>query len=207
MSTTIYSLDGVKAQVILPSAFGIKVVNNKKNSITDANFANAGFFTALDNNTTFPVGHLVVNGEIISNAETSPSWINLTGHTLSTLIVYNDNRIEMKRIADISKEPDVKYAISGIPILKDGWNVIDKYDEGYFGNETYYTWHNFIGIRGDKIVIIGSKCKRWQMPYLMEVFGLNDSIKLDGGGSYIMHSGDLTVKTNENRRIHNIITW
>ena len=117
MSTTIYSLDDVKAQVILPSAFGIKVVNNKKNSITNANFANAGFFTTLDNNTTFPVGHLVVNGEVISNAETSPSWINLTGHTLSTLIVYNDNRIEMKRIADISKEPDVKYAISGIPIF------------------------------------------------------------------------------------------
>lgn len=204
--TTIYSLDNIKAQVILPSEFKIKVVDKRKNSITDANFANAGFFAKLGDGTTYPVGHLVINGNVISNAAISPDWINLSRKNLTTLIVHNNNSVEMKRIADISREINVKHAISGIPILKNGYSVINT-DEGYLGNEMYNTWHTFIGIRFDKLVLVGAKCTKTQMPYLMEVLGVNDSIKLDGGGSFIMHSGELTASTSENRRIHNIITW
>ena len=205
MDTTIYSIDNVKAQVILPSEFKIKKVDKRKNSITDTNFSNAGFFALLGNGSTYPVGHLVINEKIISNAATSPTWINLSRKNLTTLIIHNDNSLEMKRVIDISKESNVKYAISGIPILKNGYSVIN--DEGYSGNEMYDTWHIFLGIREDKLVLVGSKCSIGQMPFLMEVLGINDSIKLDGGGSFIMHSGDLTVSTSENRRIHNIITW
>lgn len=208
MSTTIYSLNNIKAQVIWPSAFKIKIVDKKKKLVTEHNYANAGFFTQLGDKTTYPVGHLVVNGEIISNAATSPSWINLTKKSLTTLIVHDDNQLEIKRVFDISKEPNVKYSISGIPILSNGRSVISSYsDEGYFGDELYNTWHIFIGIRGKNIVLIGAKCETWEMPYLMESLGIDNSIKLDGGGSFILHSGDLTVATDENRRIHNIITW
>lgn len=208
MATTIYSLDNVKAQVILPSAFGIEVVDMKKHLINVKNFANAGFFTKLGDGMTYPVGHLVVNEKIISNAATSPTWINLSKKNLTTLIVYNDNQVDIKQVTDISKERKVKYAISGIPILKGGYSVINTYSsEGYFGSELYNTWHNFIGIRDDKLVLVGAKVGRGQMPYLMEVLGINDCIKLDGGGSFILHSGDLTVSTEEYRRIHNVITW
>ena len=41
---TVYSLNDVHAQVILPSAFGISVEDKPKNSITETNFANAGYF-------------------------------------------------------------------------------------------------------------------------------------------------------------------
>lgn len=208
MATTIYSLDGIKAQVIWPDAFKIKVVDKKKQSISEYNYASGGFFTTLKNGSTYPVGHLVVNGDVISNAATSPDWVNLSGKALTTLIVHKDNSLEMKRVWDISKELDVKYAISGIPILRDGWNKIHQFsEEGYFGNEMYTTWHNFIGIRDDDIVLVGARLGRDLMPYLIEVLGIKDCIKLDGGGSHILHSGDLTVKTSENRRIHNIITW
>lgn len=126
----------------------------------------------------------------------------------SYLIVYKNNNIGMKRIADISAEPYVKYAISGIPILRDGYSVVQSAEsEGYFGSELYDAWHTFLGVRSGKLVLVGAKCGRTQMPYLMEVLGMNNSIKLDGGGSFIMHSGDLTVSTRENRRIHNVITW
>lgn len=208
MATTIFSLDNIKAQVILPQAFGIKIVDKRKRSITDPNFANAGFFTNLGDGSTFPVGHLVVDGRVISNAASSPTWINVSRKYLTTLVIDKDNRVGMMRLADISKEPNIKYAISGIPILRNGYSVISKIkDEGYYGNELYNTWHTFIGIRDGKLVLIGAECTKGQMPYLMEVFGLNDCIKLDGGGSFILHSGDLTVSTKENRRIHNIITW
>ena len=209
MSTTIYSLNEVHMQVILPSEFKIKVVDKKKQSITEPNFVNAGYFTPLGDGTTYPVGNLIVDGKIVSDSAGSPSWINLSNKHLTTLIVYNDNRLEMKRVGDLSEVKDAKYAISGIPILRDGYAVKkDKVlEEGYFGSELYDTWHSFLGIRHDKLVVVGAKCNHTQMPYLMEVLGILDCIKLDGGGSFITKSGDFTQKTSENRRIHNIITW
>lgn len=209
MGKTIYTLDNVHAQVIVPSAFGIKVVDKRKEVIADKNFINAGYFTFLTGGHSYPVGNLVIDGEVISNAATNPDWINVSQKYLTTLIVYKDNTIEMKRVSDISAIPNVKYAISGIPILKDGYSVKKEkvLEEGYFGSELYDTWHNFIGIRGTKIVVVGAKCNHTQMPYLMEVLGITNAIKLDGGGSFIMKSGSFVTKTKENRQIHNIITW
>ncbi|MDY5667889.1 MAG: hypothetical protein SPK43_01335 [Candidatus Onthovivens sp.] len=45
------------------------------------------------------------------------------------------------------------------------------------------------------------------MPYLLEVMGIENGIKLDGGGSFILKSGNWKIQTSENRRINNIITW
>lgn len=209
MATTIYSLNNVHTQVILPSAFKIKVVDIKKKSIQETNYATGGFWAPLGDGSTFPVGNLVVDGKVISNSATNPNWVNVAKHKLTTLVVYNDGQVEMLTTNDISKEQNVKYAVSGIPIMRNGWSVPikDVKAEGYDGSELYNTWHAFLGIRDGKIVLVGAKCTHTQMPYLMEVLGLNDAIKLDGGGSFIMHSMDFTTATSENRRIHNIITW
>lgn len=209
MITTIYSLNDVHTQVILPSAFKIKVVDAKKKSIKETNYATGGFWAALGDGSTLPVGNLVVDGKVISNSATNPNWINVANKSLTTLVVYTDGQVEMLVTNDISKVPNVKYAISGIPILRKGYSVPlkDVKAEGYNGSELYNTWHTFLGIRDGKIVLVGAKCTHAQMPFLMEVLGLNDAIKLDGGGSFIMHSMDFTTNTAENRRIHNIITW
>ena len=209
MITTIYSLNDVHTQVILPSAFKIKVVDAKKKSIKETNYATGGFWAALGDGSTLPVGNLVVDGKIISNSATNPNWVNVANKHLTTLVVHNDGQVEMLVTNDISKVPNVKYAISGIPILNGGYSVpIAKVkSEGYNGSELYNTWHTFLGIRDSKVVLVGAKCTHAQMPFLMEVLGLNDAIKLDGGGSFIMHSMDFTTATSENRRIHNIITW
>ena len=181
----------------------------RKKSIEETNYATGGFWASLGDGSTLPVGNLVVDGKIISNSATNPNWVNVANRHLTTLIVYNDGQVGMNYINDISKVPNVKYAISGIPILEDGYSVpLERIkDEGYDGSELYNTWHTFLGIRDGKIVLVGAKCTHAQMPYLMEVLGLNDAIKLDGGGSFIMHSMDFTTNTTENRRIHNIITW
>lgn len=209
MITTIYSLNDVHTQVILPSAFKIKVVDAKKKSIKETNYATGGFWAALGDGSTLPVGNLIVDGKIISNAATNPNWINVSGKTLTTLFVGKDNGVHINLAKDISDLTSVKYAISGIPILHKGYSVPlkDVKTEGYNGSELYNTWHTFLGIRDGKIVLVGAKCTHAQMPFLMEVLGLNDAIKLDGGGSFIMHSMDFTTNTAENRRIHNIITW
>lgn len=36
---------------------------------------------------------------------------------------------------------------------------------------------------------------------------IRDAVKLDGGGSFILHNGNFVVSTPENRRIHNIGIW
>lgn len=209
MNTTIYTLNDVQTQVILPQNFGIKIVDKKKKSIDEENFATGGFWAPMGDGSTFPVGNLIVDGKVISNAATNPDWINVSKKILTTLFVGNDNGVHIDWVQDISKCNGVKYAISGIPILHNGYAVSREcvLKEGYTGGELYNTWHNFLGIRDGKIVLVGAKCTYAQMPFLMEVLGLNDAIKLDGGGSWIMHSMDFTKATAENRRIHNVITW
>lgn len=205
---TVFSLDDVHAQVILPSAFKIKTVDTKKSNIEEDNFANAGYFALLGNSSTIPIGNLVIDGQVITDAASQPNWLNTYNHSLSTITVdYNDT--PHFTWAKDFKAKEVKYAISGIPIIRNGYKVsmeeIKK--EGYFGNELYDTWHGFLGVRGEKLVYIAAKVNFNLMPYLLEVFGISDGIKLDGGGSFILKSDDFVKRTSENRRINNIITW
>lgn len=69
---TVYSLNDVHAQVILPSAFGISVEDKPKNDITETNFANAGYFALLGGGKTLPIGNLVIDGYVETSANTQP---------------------------------------------------------------------------------------------------------------------------------------
>ena len=205
---TVYSLNDVHAQVILPSAFSISVEDKSKNSIIETNFANAGYFALLGSGKTLPIGNLVINGNVETSADTQPSWLNTARHKLSTITVDWKNKPHFVKKSGF-KEGEVKYAISGIPIIRNGYKVSmeDIKKEGYFGNELYDTWHGFLGVRGEKLVYIAAKVNFNLMPYLLEVFGISDGIKLDGGGSFILKSDNWIKQTSENRRINNIISW
>lgn len=205
---TVYSLNDVHAQVILPSAFSISVEDKPKNSITETNFANAGYFALLGSGKTLPIGNLVIDGYVETSADTQPSWLNTARHELSTITIDWNNKPHFVKKGGF-KEGEVKYAISGIPIIRKGYKVSieDIQNEGYFGNELYDTWHGFLGVRGEKLVYIAAKVNFDLMPYLLEVFGISDGIKLDGGGSFILKSDDWVKQTTENRRINNIISW
>lgn len=205
---TVYSINDVHVQVILPDKFKIKVVDEKKQNIKENNYANAGFFANADSG-TIPVGHLVVGGKVITNAKTQADWLNTARHEHTTIVVYSDDTVAVIKTADIESIQNVKYAISGIPIIRNGYKVsMDEIkSEGYFGNECYWTWHGFLGVRHGKLVYVASETDFDMMPYLMEVLGITDAIKLDGGGSFILHNGKFEVATTENRKINNIITW
>lgn len=205
---TVYSVNDVHIQVICPDKFKIKIVDAKKHTIEEDNFANAGFFANAEDG-TIPVGHLVVDGKVVTNAKTQADWLNTARHELTTVVVYNDNTVGMIKTSDIENMKNVKYAISGIPIIRGGYKVgMDEIkSEGYFGNECYWTWHGFLGIRHGKLVYVASETDFDMMVYLMEVLGIPDAIKLDGGGSFILHNGKFEIATDENRRDNNIITW
>lgn len=208
MPKTVYSLNNVHVQVINPYDFAIRQVDERKQSIDRQNYANAGFF-AQTGSGTLPVGHLVIDGKVITNAKTQAGWLNTAGHELTTVIVHDDNTVEVVKVADITTVNDVKFAISGVPIIRNGYKVSmeEIKQEGYFGNECYSTWHGFLGVRDGRLVYVAANTGFELMVYLLEVLGIRDAVKLDGGGSFILHNGDFEVATAENRRISNIITW
>lgn len=206
---TVYSLNNVHVQVIDPWNFKIKSVDKRKKEIEYANYANAGFFAQNANGSTVPVGNLVIDGAIITDAKNQADWLNTARHKLTTIIIHNDNSAEMVQTDDMMTIPAVKYAVSGVPIIRGGYRVsMDEIKtEGYFGNECYWTWHGFLGLRAGRLVYVAAETDFGMMVYLLEVLGITDAIKLDGGGSFVLHNGDFEVATAENRRIHTIITW
>ena len=209
MPKTVYSLNDVHIQVIDVWNFGLKRVDKKKRNVEETNYANAGYFGLKADGRTIPVGNLVIDGKVITEARIQADWLNTAGKKLTTLVVYKDNRAEFLVTDSVSDIPDIKYAISGIPIIRNGYKVtiesIKK--EGYFGNELYDTWHGFLGIRDNRLVYVAAKLDFELMVYLLEVLGIRDAIKLDGGGSFILHNDKFEVLTEENRRIDNIIVW
>lgn len=206
---TVYSLNNVHVQVIDPWNFKIKSVDKRKKEIEYANYANAGFFAKNADGSTVPVGNLVIDGAIITDAKNQADWLNTARHKLTTIIIHNDDSAEMVQTDDMMTIPAVKYAVSGVPIIRGGYRVsMDEIKaEGYFGNECCWTWHGFLGIRAGRLVYVAAETDFDMMVYLLEVLGITDAIKLDGGGSFVLHNGDFEVATAENRRIHTIITW
>lgn len=206
---TVYSLNDVHVQVIDTRKFSLKCVDCQKNTVKEPYFANAGFFANLADGSTVPVGNLVVDGKVITEARTQPDWLSTARKKLTTLVIYTDNKAEFVCIDDMHAVADVKYAISGVPIIRGGYKVTleDIKKEGYDGSELYDTWHGFIGIRNNRLVYVAAKLSFDLMVYLLEVLGVENAIKLDGGGSFILRNGAFKLETSENRKINNILTW
>ena len=209
MPKTVYTLNNVHVQVIDTWNFKIEDADARKRNIRLDNYANAGFFATLDSGETIPVGNLVIDGHIITDAKNQAAWLSTARKAQTTLVVHNDNTAEFVKTDDMMTVPAVKYAVSGVPIIRNGYRVgLDAIKaEGYSGAELYDTWHGFIGIRANRLVYVAAKLDFELMVYLLEVLGIRDAIKLDGGGSFILHNGGFESATAENRRINNVISW
>lgn len=214
MPKTIYSLNDVHVQVMYPNRFRIEQVDaDKKTCKKDTpsvNYFNLGYFAKTADGSTVPVGNLVIDGKVITDAATQADWLSTYSEDLTTLVIHNNNNMAFYKTADMRSIPAVKYAVSGIPIIRNGYKVSmdDIKLEGYFGDECYNTIHGFLGIRGDQLVYVAANVGFGQMVYLLEVLGIKDAIKLDGGGSFILKNNtSATISTPGNRRINNIGVW
>ena len=201
--------DDVYVQEINPKDFEIKVVDKSKKDIALNKYFNLGFFSAEKSGKTIPVGNLAVNGKIISSANCNPSWVNLSGHKLTTIYTTNKGVCGITKTDNLESITGLREAVSGIPIIVGGKKVSldDIKAEGYFGNELYNTWHGFLGIRNGKLVYVAMKCEFNDMCWTLVALGIYDAVKLDGGGSFILKDEKEIEATSENRRIHNIGAW
>ena len=206
---TVHELSKVFVQEIIPERFGLYQNDSKKKNVPIANYFNAGYFAKQADGSTVPVGNLAIDGRVIAQARDNAAWINVAKKQLTTLVVTTDGKAEIIRTDRLDNITSLKDAVSGIPISARGRQVSkeDIIKEGYDGSELYHTWHGFLGLREDKIVYAAAKCDYEQMHWIMAALGMRDAIKLDGGGSFILHNDADLASTDENRRINNIGMW
>ena len=171
---------------------------------------NLNYFTTLADGSFYSCGNLVHDGKIVAKSKDIATWIDVGRHKLTTLCVYDNNKVSMIK-TDTMSGMNIKNAVSGIPIVRNGKPVTlsDVKSEGYDGKQLYSSWHGFLGIRNEKIVYAGAKIGTLDdMAKLMLALGINDAIKVDGGGSYILvDHAKLLVSTQGNRKIHAIGMW
>ncbi len=112
---------------------------------------------------------------------------------------------------------NLKYAISGIPVILNGKDVSWKDDvisEGWNASSCYATKHMFIGVKGSEIYLmrIGTKTKNCisssEVYNKLKRYAFDDVIKLDGGGSLVLDvDGKNKFVTFENRQINTVVRF
>ena len=198
----------VFVQEIMPNNFRIEVCDCNKRSVGKQRYFNAGYFSA-GNGVVVPVGNLASEGNIILQSKDNAGWINVAGKALTTIYTTANGGCGIVKTDRLDNIPKLKNAVSGIPVIVNGLYVpVEKIkEEGYAGTEMYDTWHGFLGIRRNKLVYVAMKCGFGDMCWALVALGIYDAIKLDGGGSFILHDCKELAGTTENRKIHNVGVW
>lgn len=228
-----YSHDGLTFERCR-NYFKIKYTDEPKKTYRYLNEASGGFFGNFKRNGvlyTLPVGNLVCD---CVNKEGSPSWGDIaskvSGDKLRLSTFDRNNEFYGKKVAtlivpasgepyvaDVSEAPaDCKYAISGVPTVRNGddvmWHEYVK-PQGWSDGCMYATYRNWLGVRDGEIWIVTGKTTSKNYIYGMEFWkkvreeGFDDIIALDGGGSFVHKVGVKKTLTAENRRISNKVVW
>lgn len=221
-----------------PAEIRVKIVDIAKRAPNYSTYINGGFFGVFKEGKqsfTLPVAHIKGDYEIQDTLThhycqergvidkgkftfDSSKWRfgneQFYQKSVSTLII-NGGSASIVDCASVN--PNCEYAISGVPVMKNG-NDVKWYQYvaqmGWQAGNVRPTKHSFIGLKNDnKIYLMTYKSKTDNLIYSAECFklfkslGFKNVLKLDGGGSEIMRYQGKTVDQimTENRRINNII--
>lgn len=135
------------------------------------------------------------------------------GNKVSTLVVPSSGA---PYVEDLTSPPaGCKYAVSGVPTVRDGDDV-DYYNyvkaQGWDDSCMYATYRHWLGVRNGEIWCISGRTWTKNYIYGMEFWkkvrdeGFDDIICIDGGGSYYWKpEGGAATATSGNRTINNKI--
>lgn len=136
------------------------------------------------------------------------------GKAVSTLVLPHSGK---PYVAELTAPPaNARYAISGIPVIRNGVDVSFKNfvkPQGWDDSPFYATFRNFIGLKGSAIYIVSGASKSANFVATSEVydalkpFGFDDCLSMDGGGSFYHRYKDKTKTTGGNRQINTIIKF
>ena len=232
--TKIVSHNGICMLRIPSNRFQIKLVDKSKSNLDEDTYFNLGYFANFKEDGIFftlPVANLVADTD--ENTLSSPCLKYLKERKVkdnkvyfyasqnasdqfktkdvSTLIICNDNTVFIDKYNSLYDE-DVKYAVSGAPIIIDGFRATTEYlDEGWDNSIDRPTVHGFLGVKDNYIYYFYIETKTSNCITSGEIYdkikdcGFSDVIKVDGGGSfYCKINGEIQKSTSENRQINNI---
>ncbi len=166
------------------------------------NFVNSIFFMPQANGIIYPQGIMKNDEGVISNNATHKKPV-------ATLIVYDDCRVEMMYIDDITKVKNVRFAVSGFGIYPN----ITAQKEGFVGEFSDVTRpanRPIIGYRktDNKIVIaVRSNSSAERAQKTAQNLGLDFAISLDGGGSTTLRIDSKYKFKGDGRKIFGGLTW
>ncbi|MDP4134043.1 MAG: N-acetylmuramoyl-L-alanine amidase [Bacillota bacterium] len=166
------------------------------------NFVNSVYFMKLSSGAILPLGMAVENGKVLSNYATHDKPV-------STIIIYNDNSVEMKRISNISEEKNVRFAVSGYGVYPTITASLEGFT-GIYSDVIKQANRPIIGYRknDNKIVIaVRADTTAERANVTAKNLGLDFAISLDGGGSTTLKvNGDYKFR-GDGRKIYGGITW
>lgn len=229
-----YSHDGLTFQ--RAKDFAIRYHDNPKKTtaFSGSGEISGGFFayfkSADGKEFTLPVANLVCDiGEIpeparkylqtyVSGGKLRYSTVvnqtsQFKGKKVSTLVVPSSGAPYVEDLA--SPPAGCKYAVSGVPTVRDGDDV-DYYNyvkaQGWDDSCMYATYRHWLGVRNGEIWCISGRTWTKNYIYGMEFWrkvrdeGFDDIICIDGGGSYYWKpEGGAATATSGNRTINNKI--
>lgn len=177
------------------------IINKSAESSGRANYSNSTFFGWESNGNTYSVGHIVSEGNIISNYATH-------GSPVTTLIVHYDGTVEIKRVYDIAAEPNVMFAVSGCGVLP---SVMSS-EEGFVGafDIDRYTNRTYIGYNptSDKIVLcVSSSTTLSRAGQVLSNLGCAQGLALDGGGSAALGLSNGVRFSSDGRKQYAVLYW
>lgn len=198
-----YHIEGI-THIIECDPMSIKNVETQMatNKTDVKNFVNGTFFMMQANGKAYPLGITANEGRVFSNYITH-------NKPVATLIVYADGTVAMKYISDITKESNIRFAVSGYSVHP----KITATEEGFtgaFSDVTRATNRPIIGYRksDNKIVIaVRSSSSASRANQTAKNLGLDFAISLDAGGSTTLKVDNNYKFKGDGRKIWGGITW
>lgn len=217
--------------------FSIVYWDKSKKKGTAKSYINGGFFGFFKEGITaftLPVGNLVCDvtpdsrlvyaaekhwKPYISGGKFRYSIANnlsnqFHGKKVTTLVLPRNGTPYMDEI--LAPPIDARYAISGIPVIRNGVDV--SYNsfvkpQGWDASPFYATSRNFIGLKGSSIWIVSGTSKSTNFVATSEVynalkdFGFSDLMALDGGSSYYHKYNGKTPFMLSDRDVNNLVIF
>lgn len=217
--------------------FSIIYWDKPKKKGTAKSYINGGFFGYFKEgitNFTLPVGNLVCdvtsdstlklaaekywrpyirNGKFRYGTNDNAS-AQFKGKSVSTFVLPQTGAPYVRELT--APPSTARYAISGIPVIRDGADVSYKnfvLKQGWDTSCFYATSRNFIGIKGTSVYIVSGTTKTSNFVSTSEVyeklksFGFSDLVCCDGGGSfYHKYNGKADIVWSD-REVNNIICY
>lgn len=217
--------------------FSIVYWDKSKKKGTANSYINGGFFGFSKEgnvNFTLPVGNLVcdvtpdsrlvysiekywkpyVSGGKFRYSTKNNVTSQFKDKKVTTLVLPTNGAPYMDEL--IEAPVDARYAISGIPVIRDGVDV--SYNsfvkpQGWDASPFYATSRNFIGLKGTSIFVVTGASKTSNFVATSEVyeklkdFGFDDLMALDGGSSYYHKYDGKTPFMLTDRDVNNLVVF